>query len=45
MDFSKIVKDKKTVNTKSTKQKQRVNGTTETEESTFVDDPDVPPLI
>lgn len=45
MDFSKIVKDKKTVQDKATKQEEKVNRITEPKEDSFVDDPDVPPLI
>lgn len=45
MDFSKIVKENKTVNKKTTNQKETANRVTEPEEKTFVDDPDVPPLM
>ncbi|KAL9954199.1 hypothetical protein ACROYT_G041702 [Oculina patagonica] len=45
MDFSKIVKDKKTVQDKATKQEEKVTRITEPKEDSFVDDPDVPPLI
>lgn len=45
MDFSKIVKDRKTVQDKVTKQEEKVNRITEPKEDSFVDDPDVPPLI
>ena len=46
MDFSQIVKENKTVHERARNQKDTVNyRITESEESTFVDDPDVPPLI
>ena len=46
MDFSQIVTENKTVHERARNQKDTVNyRITEPEESTFVDDPDVPPLI
>ena len=46
MDFSQIVTEHKTVDERARNQKDTVNyRITESEESTFVDDPDVPPLI
>ena len=46
MDFSKIVKDKKTVEDKTKKHEdEMVNRITEANEDNFIDDPDVPPLI
>ena len=42
MDFSKIVKDSKG---KTTEREARVDRITESKEESFVDDPDVPPLI
>ena len=45
MDFSKIVKDNKTVCDKTTKQEEKINRITEPKEDSFVDDPDVPPLM
>ena len=45
LDFSQIVKENKTVDRKVTNQQETVNRITESEESAFVDDPDVPPLI
>ena len=47
MDFSQIVAENKTVHERARNlQKDTVNyRITESEESTFVDDPDVPPLI
>lgn len=46
MDFSQIVTENKTVHERARNQKDTVNyRITESEESTFVDDPDVPPLI
>lgn len=46
MDFSKIVKDRKpAVHDKTTKQEEKVNRITESKEDSFVDDPDVPPLV
>ena len=45
MDFSKIVKDRKTIEDKTKKQDEKVNRITESNEDTFIDDPDVPPLI
>jgi len=45
MDFSKIVKDNQSGGKKTTNQKETNNRITEREESNFVDDPDVPPLI
>ena len=43
MDFSKIVKDRKTVQDK-TKKEEKLNRI-ESKEDNFIDDPDVPPLI
>ena len=45
MDFSKIVKDSKTVQDKTKKQDEKVNRITESKEDNFIDDPDVPPLM
>jgi len=45
MDFSKIVKDNQSGGKKTTNQKETSNRITEPEESNFVDDPDVPPLM
>jgi len=45
MDFSKIVKDRKTVEDKTKKQDEMVNRITKSNEDNFIDDPDVPPLI
>lgn len=46
MDFSKIVKDRKTVEDKTEKHEdEMVNRITEANEDNFIDDPDVPPLI
>ena len=44
MDFSKIVKDRKTVVDKTKKEEEKVNRI-ESKEDNFIDDPDVPPLI
>jgi len=45
MDFSKIVKDRKTVEDKTKKQDETVNTITKSNEDNFIDDPDIPPLI
>ena len=46
MDFSQIVTENKTVHERARNKKDTVNyRITESEESTFVDDPDVPPFI
>ena len=45
MDFSKIVKNGKTIEDKTKKQDEMVNRITESNEDNFIDDPDVPPLI
>jgi len=45
MDFSKIVKDSKTVQDKTKKQDEKVNRITESKEDNFIDDPDVPLLM
>lgn len=44
MDFSKIVKDRKTVEHKTKKEEEKVNRV-ESKDDNFIDDPDVPPLI
>ena len=43
MDFSKIVKDRKTVEDRTKKEEEKVNRI-ESKEDNFIDDPDVPPL-
>ena len=45
MDFSKIVKNSKTVHHKTAKQEEKVDRISEPKEESFVDDSDVPPLI
>ena len=45
MDFSQIVKDSNTVHNKTTKQEEKVDRITQPKDDSFVDDPDVPPLI
>jgi len=45
MDFSNIVKDRKTVQDKTKKQEEKVNRITESKEDHFIDDADVPSLM